>query len=82
MALWNDDRAKQFGLSHHVAENADHQIEVIADVNRGQPPDSPDAQAARGIGAEHRDTVAASRIPAVQKPSRGEFAAHSAEQIG
>ena len=79
--LGNDYRTKQFRLSHHIAEDTDHEVELIADVNRGQPLDSTDAQAARSIGAEDRDAVGAVRMPFVKKPSRAEFGAHSAEQI-
>ncbi len=54
---------------------------MVADVDRGQPLDASDAQAARGIGAEDRNALGAGGMPLVEKPSRGEVGAHRAEQI-
>ncbi len=80
-ALGNDDRAEQFRLSHHIAEDTHHEVEFIADIDRGQPLDPTDAQAARGIGAEDRDALGADRMPAVREtvPRRGRRARRGAD---
>ena len=62
-ALGNDDRTKQFRLSHHITEDTNHEIELVADIDRGQPLNSGDAQAARGIRAEDRDALGAGGCP-------------------
>ena len=54
---------------------------MIADINRGQPLDSRDAEAARRIGAEDGDALRAGRMPSVDKPSRGKVGANRAKQI-
>src|SRR4029079_16304402 len=58
-ALGNDDRAEKFRLSDHIAKDTEYEIEMIADIDRGQPLDASDAQTTRGIGTENRDAFSA-----------------------
>ena len=75
-ALGNDGRAEQLGPARDVVQDADHQVQLVADRDRRELVDALDPEASRRVGAEHRHPVRSLRVAEIRETSGLEVRPH------
>ena len=71
-ALGHDHRAEQRRLAADARQDADHDVQAVADEDRRLLVDTRDADLPRGVHAEDDDAVGAPRVAGVEEAARGQ----------
>ena len=80
-SLRNDDGAKQLRPAGRIAEDADHQVDLVADGDRRQPLDTVDTQALSGIGAKDGHPVRPIGMAGIRQASGFQYRSDGAEHV-